>query len=98
YKGEWSRMHSFLPTWLTVRDPDAVNDLFLGNAEVPWRVWLKPLGAWALLIMAISVASLSLSVLLSRQWIHRERITFPVATLPLELVSSRAPLLRSRAL
>src|SRR5207247_3695943 len=41
YKGEWSRMHSFLPTWLTVRDPDAVNDLFLGNAEVPWRVWLK---------------------------------------------------------
>src|SRR5205823_3242523 len=73
----------------------AVNNLFLGNAPVPWRVWLAPLAAWASLLLAISVASLSLSVLLSRQWIHRERITFPVATLPLELVSTRAPLLRS---
>src|SRR5437899_3004771 len=38
YKGAWGRMHPFLPEWLTVRDPEAVRGLFLGNAPAPWLV------------------------------------------------------------
>src|SRR6266851_3950231 len=97
-ENHWSRMHAYLPAWLAPRDPEVIRALFHGEAAVPWRAWIGPLAAWGLLILALCIATLSLSVLLSRQWIHRERITFPVATLPLEMTSPRAQLLRSRLL
>ena len=97
-ENHWSRMHAYLPAWLAPRDPEVIRALFHGEAAVPWRAWIGPLAAWGLLILALCTATLSLSALLSRQWIHRERITFPVATLPLEMTSPRAPLFRSRLL
>src|ERR1051326_3199240 len=97
-ENHWERMHPYFPDWLAPRDPQVIRDLFHGEAPVPWGAWLVPLAAWGLLIVALCVATLSLNVLLSRQWIQRERITFPVATLPLELTSRRAPLFRSRLL
>jgi uncharacterized protein DUF6785/uncharacterized protein DUF6784 len=95
-ENRWSRMHPFLPSWLTLRDPEVIRGLYLGGAAVPWRAWLVPLAGWGALILSLCAATLSLNVLLARQWIHRERITFPVATLPLEITSPRAPLLRNR--
>jgi hypothetical protein len=94
----WSRMHPFLPAWLAPRDPEVIRGLFRGDAPVPWAAWIGPLAAWGLLIVALCVATMSLNLLLARQWIQRERISFPVATLPLEMISPRAPLFRSRLL
>jgi hypothetical protein len=97
-ENRWERMHPYLPAWLVPQDPQAIRDLFRGEAAVPWGVWLGPLAAWGALIFALCVATLALNVLLSRQWIHRERITFPVATLPLEMTSPHAPLFHNRLL
>jgi hypothetical protein len=83
---------------MTLRDPEAIRGLYMGKSAVPWRAWLVPLTAWGALILAMATATLSLNVLLARQWIHQERITFPVATLPLEVTSPRAPLMRNRLL
>jgi hypothetical protein len=95
-ENHWDRMHPYLPAWLAPRDPQVIRDLFRGETAVPWAAWIGPLAGWGVLIGALCVATLSLSVLLSRQWIHRERITFPVAALPLEMTSPRAPLFRNR--
>jgi hypothetical protein len=97
-ENRWERMHPYLPAWLVPQDPQAIRDLFRGEASVPWAVWLGPLAAWGALIFALCIATLSLNVMLSRQWIQRERITFPVATLPLEMTSPHAPLFHNRLL
>jgi hypothetical protein len=100
-ENHWSRMRPYLPAWLVPQDPQVIRDLFQGEAAVPWDAWLGPLAAWGVLICALCVATLSLNLLLSRQWIHRERITFPVATLPLELIRAgghRGGLLGNRLL
>ncbi|MFA7159393.1 MAG: DUF6785 family protein, partial [Kiritimatiellia bacterium] len=53
---------------------------FIG--QVPWSVWLKPLGFWAMVIGLTYIVLMSLNVLIFRQWAHNERLTYPLAELP----------------
>ncbi len=52
---------------------------------VPWRVWLRPLANWALLIIATYTMLMTLNVLIFRQWAHNEKLSYPLAELPLLL-------------
>ncbi len=62
---------------------------FIG--EVPWQVWARPLGRWALLLGLSYIALLALNVLIFRQWAHNEMITYPLAELPKALVYTARP-------
>ncbi len=60
--------------------------------------WARPLLLWTLFLVAFVGFMLSLSVLLRRQWIEKERLTFPIVSLPLELTREDTPLWRQRML
>ncbi len=62
---------------------------FIG--ELPWHIWARPLGRWALLIGLSYIALLALNVLIFRQWAHNEMITYPLAELPKALVYTARP-------
>lgn len=72
------------------------------GALLPWASWVKPLGLWLLFLLAFQVVSLCLMVILRKQWIENERLIYPLAQLPLEMVGSDDParpsLYRSAAL
>jgi hypothetical protein len=53
---------------------------------VPWSLWLKPLALWSLFALSLYWVFLCLNAILRRQWIDRERLTFPLVYLPLEMV------------
>ncbi len=76
-----------VPLWFAPTEPYAVESFFQGQASVPWSLWWTPLGAWAGFMLALFLCSLCLLVILQRQWISNERLTFPIAQLPLELVA-----------
>ena len=61
---------------------------FLGN--VPWRVWLRPLLLWSVLIILTYIVLMSFNVLIFRQWAKNERLIYPLAELP-ELLAGSAP-------
>ena len=89
---EWS--DSFLrlvPTWFSPAEHDAVESFFLGNAPVPWSQWLVPLAAWCSFLLALVVASSCLTLIIQRQWISHERLSFPLAQIPLELIAEASP-------
>lgn len=50
--------------------------------DVPWRVWLRPLGLWLLVVGATYVVLMSFNVLIFRQWAYNERLVYPLAELP----------------
>ncbi len=54
---------------------------------VPWEVWLAPLFWWFTLLFALFFACLSIAVILRKQWVEHERIVFPLAQLPLMMIS-----------
>ena len=78
-----------IPLWFYPADWPAVAGFFEGNAPSAWGSWAAPLLAWESFYLALFVASLCLMLLFERQWISQERLTFPIATVPLEMVQER---------
>jgi hypothetical protein len=76
-----------IPWWYSPSDPAAVEDFFVGKATVPWSLWLTPMAAWLSLAAAIFVAVSCLLSLLRGQWVRNERLTYPMAQIPLEVVA-----------
>lgn len=85
-----------LPDWAVISDERALTGLFEGNATPPWQMWLPRMLNWGGFLLAAYAATLGLCLLLARQWIAHERLTFPICTLPLEMTTDRWPVLRSR--
>lgn len=76
-----------IPSWLAPTDWTAVENFYHGLSPVPWSVWWTPLIAWCSFTVALAVCSVSLMLLLQRQWISHERLAFPLAQVPLIMVS-----------
>jgi hypothetical protein len=76
----------YVPMWFAPTDPIMVEGFFQGHARVPWSAWWGPLGAWSSFFAAIFVCTLCAVALVQRQWISNERLTFPIAQIPLEMV------------
>ncbi len=80
-----------VPQWFVPSDPAAVEGFFEGGLPVPWALWWRPLGAWLSFELCLFLSTLCLMVLLQRQWIANERLTFPIAQIPLEMVREPDP-------
>jgi Family of unknown function (DUF6785)/Domain of unknown function (DUF6784) len=82
--------HEAIPRFLRLNDEVANQGFYRGlppGAPIPWGPWLLPLAAWTLFSLLMYGAFFSLAVLLRRDWIERQRLTFPLAELPLALVA-----------
>jgi hypothetical protein len=72
------------------------------EVRVPWRHWMPYFATWGTFVVLYYLANFFLFGLLRRQWVERERLTFAVARVPMDLTQSSggssllAPLLRSR--
>lgn len=78
-----------LPDGYFMLDTEAARQFFEGLKEdenLPWELWIEPLSRWALFIMCFYIASVSLMVILRRQWIHNERLNYPLTQMPLALI------------
>lgn len=75
-----------VPTWFAPTSMAAAEGFFEGRAGVPWSEWWVPLGAWTFFTVCLFVATFCVIVMVQRQWIASERLSFPIAQVPLELV------------
>ncbi len=75
-----------VPTWWSPSNLDTVENFFQGHASVPWGEWAVPLAAWSSFAFGVFLTTFCLMSLLQRQWITHERLTFPLAAVPLEMV------------
>ncbi|HZP84720.1 MAG TPA: DUF6785 family protein [Chthonomonadaceae bacterium] len=78
-----------IPHWLVPQDPDVVKAFFRGHTSlysVPvLTAWAVPVLAWGAFIFAIFWVLLCALTLFRRVWVEQERLTFPLALLPLEM-------------
>jgi len=59
----------------------------LHNGEpIPWLPWVAPLSRWTVVILLLFGSFVCLATLLRPQWSDRERLSFPLAQLPLEML------------
>jgi len=107
---KWETMlFPHIPRQLVPWNPDGpaqqpvVIGLFEGlhNGEpIPWGAWLGPLANWAIPVVLLFAAFVCLATLLRGQWGDRERLTFPLAQLPIEMLKAESggPFYRNKLL
>jgi hypothetical protein len=81
-----------LKQWAVVQGPsEQLRWAFIGLPEaesIPWSIWILPSFWWATFIGAVGFSSICLAVIFRRQWADHERLPFPLAQVPLEIVSN----------
>lgn len=87
-------LHPLIPPSLMPTDPEAIELLYNGvdggrdmdwlqlTSAIPWSAWLSPLLLWGLFIVLSYMVMLFLINIISRQWIHNERMNFPLLKVP----------------
>ena len=73
--------------------------LHYGEA-IPWMLWVLPLARWLIVVLLVFGAFMCLGSLLRAQWADHERISFPLAQLPVEMLRAEEgePFYRNRLL
>ena len=93
-ENDWSEtLHPHIPDWLVVTDARAVTDFYEGispGESVPWMLWIKPLLIWGLFVFVFYLTTLCLSTILRKQWVERERFSFPLIQIPIQLAAEPA--------
>jgi hypothetical protein len=90
---EWEGLFmAFIPTWFAPSQFEVVEGYFQGGMAIPWSAWWVSLAALWALILLLFANTLSLMAVLRRQWITHEKLSFPLAQVPLEMVRDRGRL------
>ena len=96
--GSFSWRH--LPPWLTFNDETSLTGFYDGENTI-YRMenlkgWLRPILWWTIFLTVLIWVMICLNIFLRRQWIERERLTYPIVQLPLEMTRLDGRLFRSR--
>ncbi len=90
YASPENRLQEFwglIPDWWLPKDPAIVRGFFEGaDGKVPWSDWLRPLLRWSLFFLGLWCFAVALPLLLTPSWMARERLNFPLAQMPLQMV------------
>ncbi len=87
----WSELiHPYLKSWMVPTDPEEVRIFFegLSDGRIHWGVWLRPFLSWGTFILAIYLVMMFMMVILRKQWVENEKLLFPVARLPIEMMKT----------
>ena len=92
-ENEWeSLLGPHLPDWVIVSSKKAATDFYDGslfaNAPVPWGAWIKPILFWSAFAILCYLATLCLCSILRRQWTEREKFTYPLVKVPVEMIQN----------
>jgi hypothetical protein len=90
-ENRWAELFfAYLSPWLIIpNDGNAITWFFEGappDQPMPWQVWVVPMFWWGTFYLAIFLVGASMMVILRKQWVEHERLSFPLAQVPLMLV------------
>ena len=77
----------YVKGWFGPSDPETVRGFFEGGFDkVPWLDWLPTILIWAVFSLVFYFTFIFLTMLVRKQWIERERLSFPLLKMPMELL------------
>ena len=89
-ENQWEEILFDILPWHLYTDtsPRVISGFWLGlnrGESIPWHGWIGPMGQWLGVSMAVVVFGFCAFVLFHRQWVDVEKLTYPLAQMPLDL-------------
>ena len=100
-ENEWTELFfRFMPTWLTITDRGILQGYFEGD-DTFWQehylqAWMWPIVAWSGLVIVLLFMMLCVNIIIRRQWVDHEKLSYPLTTLPVELLGNTSALFRNK--
>ena len=86
----WNEFYNqYIPAWMIPQGEDVVQFFFEGlpkGASIPWGPWVVPLTYWYGFFLALCAVMICSMVILRKQWMDRERLVYPLAQVPMEMI------------
>lgn len=81
-----------MPKWCVPQDPAIVKEFFTGSHSF-WRffspdvlkAWAIPMTFWMSFLLLLTWTMMCVASIMRRQWVDREKLTFPILELPLTM-------------
>lgn len=107
-ENDWQALfHRYVPRWLVVadksvlvgyyKDREPIYDNTLYIAEYV-RTWIGPCFAWSTVIIAVLACMLCINLIVRKQWSENERLAYPLAHIPLQVINNGSRLFATRLL
>jgi hypothetical protein len=58
----------------------------LNGTSIPYGAWVEPLAWWGIFLAALYLTMMGVAVILRRQWMDRERLSYPLAQVGLAMI------------
>ena len=93
-ENEWATLfHRYLPDWLALTDKNKLTVYFTGESSLYLQqhleMWWRPVLAWSGFIIVLLSTTFCINVILRRQWIEVERLSYPIIELPYRMTTAR---------
>ena len=102
-ENEWQQLFwRYLPSWMTLSDLSVLQDFYDGEASFYstryLAAWWEPVLWWTIFLSVVIWVMICLDLLLRKQWIERERLTYPIVRLPIEMTYADGRLFKNKML
>ncbi len=106
-ENEWATLFNhYLPKWLIVDDKRVLKAFYeskQGSSSLlytPYHIkaWLFALLPWLALILLLVFIMICINIVVRRQWIEYEKLTYPVIQLPLAMTNEQSNLLKNKGM
>ncbi len=89
----WDKFNHFYPDWAMVKDPKILRPLYegLGSSILYTKphllAWAAPVMIWCCFILALGSVMICINVILRKQWMENEKLSYPIIQLPMAMTA-----------
>jgi hypothetical protein len=80
----WMSYLNYVPD-AVVPKLSSIAGFYKGNTPIPWSAWGMPIVLWSGFFLCMLFCMLCINTIFRKQWMDRERLSFPIVQLPLEM-------------
>jgi hypothetical protein len=88
----WDKFNGLYPDWAMVKDVKILRPLYEGlgtnflYTREALRAWTGPVLFWSFFILAMGTVMICINVILRKQWMENEKLSYPIIQLPMAMV------------
>ncbi len=93
-ENEWAQLFwQHIPSWITVSNTEWLRGYYEGESTIftseHLRAWLVPVLIWSGFIFVLYGSLLCIGLILRKQWMEHEKLSFPLTHLPVQMTTDR---------